>query len=77
MNIESIIKFALAIDALLIIIFVLLQTRSGGLGAVFGGSSGGDLYKSRRGFEAFLYNGTILLGILFAILSLGIAVLSA
>ncbi|MCA9387205.1 preprotein translocase subunit SecG [Candidatus Dojkabacteria bacterium] len=75
MNIDSIIKYILALDAFFIIIFVLLQTRSGGLGAVFGGSSGGDLYKSRRGFEAFLYNGTIVLGILFAVLSLGIAVL--
>ncbi|MCA9381036.1 preprotein translocase subunit SecG [Candidatus Dojkabacteria bacterium] len=77
MNVDAIIKYLLAVDAFLIIIFVLLQTRSGGLGAVFGGSSGGDLYKSRRGFEAFLYNGTIFLGIIFAILSLGIAVISA
>jgi preprotein translocase subunit SecG len=77
MNLVDILKFATAIVAFVIIVFVLLQTRSGGLGTVFGGSSGGDLYKSRRGFEAFLYNGTIVLGILFAIFSLGIAVLSA
>ncbi len=77
MGIEQILKFAVAAVALGIIIFVLLQTRSGGLGTVFGGSSGSDLYKSKRGFEAFLYNGTIMLGFLFAILSLGIAIVSA
>lgn len=77
MELVDILKYAVAIVSFLIIIAVLLQTRSGGLGAVFGGASGGDLYKSRRGFEAFLYNGTIVLGILFAILSLGIAILAA
>ncbi len=77
MNIEDVLKYVVAGISLAIIIFVLLQTRSGGLGTVFGGSSGGDLYKSRRGFEAFLYNGTIVLGILFAVFSLGIAIISA
>ena len=77
MELLDVLKFSVAGVSITIIIFVLLQTRSGGLGAVFGGSSGGDLYKSRRGFEAFLYNGTIVLGIIFAILSLGVAILSA
>jgi preprotein translocase subunit SecG len=76
MEIESILKYVLAFVSFAIILFVILQTRSGGLGTVFGGSSGGDLYKSRRGFEAFLYNGTIVLGILFAVISISIAVVN-
>lgn len=76
MDIDILLKYLVAFVSIAIIVFVILQTRSGGLGTVFGGSSGGDLYKSRRGFEAFLYNGTIVLGILFAVLSLSIAVVN-
>jgi len=77
MNITDILKYVLAIDAVLLVITVLLQNRSGGLGTVFGGSGGGEFYRSKRGLEAFLYNGTIILGILFAVVSLSIAVLNA
>lgn len=77
MEIEQILKYIAAVSSVLIIIVILLQTRSGGLGTVFGGSSGGDLYKSRRGFEAFLYNSTIVLTIILVVCSLAIAILSA
>lgn len=77
MDIEQILKYIAAVSSVLIIIVILLQTRSGGLGTVFGGSSGGDLYKSRRGFEAFLYNSTIVLTIILVVCSLAIAILSA
>lgn len=77
MNLEDILKYAIAIVSFLIIVAVLLQTRSGGLGTVFGGSTGGEFYKSRRGFEAFLYNSTVLLGILFAVISIAIAIINA
>ena len=63
--------------SILLIICVLLQNRNGGLGTVFGGSGGGEFYRSKRGFEAFLYNGTIILGILFAVVALAIALLNA
>ncbi len=77
MNLESILKIILAFISVLIVVFVVLQTRSGGLGTVFGGSSGGEFYKSKRGFEGFLYNGTILLGIVFTVVAIAIGVVSA
>lgn len=77
MDTEQILKYIVLFISIGIILLILLQTRSGGLGTVFGGSGGGDLYKSRRGFEAFLYNATIVLGILFAIVSLAIAIIAA
>ena len=77
MSITDILKIILAVIAILLIITVLLQNRSGGLGTVFGGSGGGEFYRSKRGLEAFLYNGTIILGILFAVVSLSIAVINA
>lgn len=76
MELVDILKYIVAGISVGIIIVVLLQTRSGGIGSVFGGSGGTDLYKSRRGFEAFLYNSTIVLGILFFVFSFSIAVLS-
>lgn len=77
MSITDILKYVVAVIAILLIVSVLLQNRSGGLGTVFGGSGGGEFYRSKRGLEAFLYNGTIILGILFAVVSLSIAVLNA
>ncbi len=77
MEISNILKYSLVVISLLLIGFVLLQNRSGGLGTVFGGSGGGEFYRSKRGLEAFLYNGTIILGILFAVVSLSIAVVNA
>lgn len=76
MEIVDILKYAVALISTLIVVAVLLQTRSGGIGSVFGGTGGGDLYKTRRGFEAVLYNSTIALGIMFGVFSFGIAVLS-
>lgn len=77
MDAVQILKYVAAISSFLIIVVVLLQTRSGGLGTVFGGSAGSDLYKSRRGFEAFLYNSTIILTIVLVVSSLGVAILTA
>lgn len=76
MELDVILKYALAAVSALLIVAVLLQQRGGSLGSVFGGAGGEGLYKSKRGFEAFLYNATIVLGILFAILALAIAIVN-
>ena len=76
MELDVILKYLLAGVSLLLVIAVLFQQRGGSLGSVFGGAGGDGLYKSRRGFEAFLYNATIILGVLFAILSLAIAIIN-
>jgi len=76
MQIVSILKYIEVVISILLIVSVLLQNRSGGLGTVFGGVSGGEFYRSKRGLEAFLYNSTIILGILFAVIALAIAVLN-
>ncbi len=55
--------------AILIIVSVLLQSQGGGLGAAFGG--GGDNYHTRRGLEKVLFNATIVLILLFAVVSIG------
>jgi preprotein translocase subunit SecG len=47
---------------------ILLQSRGAGLGSAFGGDS--SVYRSRRGVERRLYQFTIALAALFAIVSL-------
>ena len=51
------------------IIFILLQVRGAGLGSVFGGSSAGSVFKTRRGVERLVFNITIVFVVLFAIVS--------
>jgi len=42
---------------------ILLQARGSGLGNAFGG--GGNIYRTKRGAEKFLFNATIVTSILF------------
>jgi protein translocase SecG subunit len=55
------------IIAVSLIATILIQTSKGGLGSAFGG--GGE-FRSRRGAEQIVFKGTILLAILFLIISL-------
>ena len=57
----------------LLIISVALQNKSAGLSTVFGGAG---VVTSRRGVDKWLFYTTIVLGVLFAGLSLAILLLS-
>jgi len=59
-TILSIVQIVLGI---LIVGCVLLQQRGTGLSAAFGGE--GNVYRSKRGLEKFLFIATIALGVLF------------
>lgn len=54
--------------AVLLIVCVALQMQGSGLSTAFGGS--GEFYRSKRSVERVLYVVTIVLAILFAIVSL-------
>lgn len=56
------------IVAVMLILVILLQMQGTGLSASFGG--GGEFYRSRRSLEKILIWATIILSILFAILSI-------
>ena len=64
----DIIVLALIIVAVLLVISILLQHQGAGLGGTFGGE--GNFYRSRRGVEKALFNFTIILATLFALLAL-------
>jgi protein translocase SecG subunit len=66
--------YIISIIAVFIIIAVVLQSRGTNLGGAFGG--GGESYRSKKGVEKFLFYATIILGILFAAVSIVRIVLS-
>lgn len=63
-----IVQIALAV---LMIIFILLQSKGSGLSGVFGGE--GNVYRTKRGAEKVLFVATIVVTILF----FGVAFLNA
>jgi preprotein translocase subunit SecG len=70
------IKIVQIVVAVLLMVAILLQNRGGGLGSVFGGGGGG-VYLTKRGLEKKLYIATIVLAIIFFLLSLGIFLIRA
>jgi preprotein translocase subunit SecG len=57
--------------AILIIAAILMQQSDASSGGAFGGADNWNAgYHTRRGFEKIIFNITIVLGILFALLSL-------
>ena len=54
--------------AVVLILAVLLQVRGGGLGGIFGQAD--TVYRTKRGVEKTLFQLTIVLAILFIVISL-------
>lgn len=63
-------KIFQVIIAILLIVSILLQNRGAGVGGVFGGSSG--VYLTKRGVEKKLFIFTIILAVIFVLLSLAV-----
>ena len=63
----QIIQISQIVVSILLILSILLQNRGAGLGASFGG--GGEVYRTKRGAEKFLFRATIILIAVFVILA--------
>lgn len=61
-------KIAQLIVAILLMVAILFQNRGAGLGGVFGGTGG--VYLTKRGLEKKLFIATIVLAVIFILLSL-------
>lgn len=61
------------IIAVALMLAILLQNRGVGLSGIFGG--GGNVYRTKRGLEKKLFTLTIILGVLFFSVSLGVILL--
>jgi protein translocase SecG subunit len=73
-NLAYILTIADMVIMVALVISVSLQNKSSGLSNVFGG--GGNVVSTRRGSEKWLFYSTIVLGVLFAGLSLAVVLLS-
>ncbi len=62
-------NIAQIIISVALIIIILVQVRSGGMGGVFGGSETA-VYKTRRGVERTLFNVTVGLSITFFVITI-------
>lgn len=51
-----------------LIVLVLLQAKGGGLSSIFGGE--GAVYRTKRGLEKTLFNVTIVLAVVFGVVSI-------
>ncbi|OGC45048.1 preprotein translocase subunit SecG [candidate division WS6 bacterium RIFOXYC1_FULL_33_10] len=67
-NLQNILLYVQIAVCILVVISVLLQNRAEGLGKMFGG--GGEVFRTKRGLEKFLYYFTIFLAVLLVAISL-------
>ncbi len=67
MTTMTIITIAQIVSSIILIVLVLIQNTSGGLGKTFGSS----VYHSRRGLEKFTFNLTII----FAVIMVGLSII--
>jgi len=64
-TLRNILPYAQIILSILIIALVLLQQSEGSLGSAFGGGMSSGISFEKRGADKFLFQLTIVLGILF------------
>lgn len=70
-TLQSVLPYIQIVLSVLLIIAILLQQSSSGLGGAFGeGNNFGSGHHTRRGFERVLFLSTIVLSILFAVSAL-------
>ncbi len=74
-NLTKVLLVSQVVVCVLLIVCILLQNRAEGLGKMFGG--GGEVFRTKRGLEKFLYYFTIFLVIVVVFLSLAILKYSA
>ncbi|MFA4941386.1 MAG: preprotein translocase subunit SecG [Patescibacteria group bacterium] len=64
----KLIQIGQIIIAVLLILVILMQNRGSGLSGIFGGSN--NVYMTKRGMEKTLFTTTIVLSIIFFVISL-------
>lgn len=62
----QILPYIQIILSVILVLAILLQQSSAGVGGALGGSDTATFHQTRRGFEKFLFFLTIICGILFA-----------
>lgn len=67
MTLDGILPYIQIGLSVLLVVCVLLQQTGASMGGAFGGDNFSAAYHTRRGAEKFLFQATIVIGILFAL----------
>lgn len=70
---EFVIRILQALSAILLVLMILVQNKGAGLSATFGGSGG--FYATKRGAEKMIASATVVMAILFIVLSFAASVI--
>ena len=65
--VTKILPYAQIILSVILVLAILLQQSSAGLGGALGGNDNGSFHHTRRGFEKFLFYLSIVCAVLFAL----------
>ncbi len=65
--VAKILPYVQIILSIVLVLAILLQQTTAGLGGALGGNDNGSFHHTRRGFEKFLFYFSIVCGILFAL----------
>lgn len=66
---QTILPIIQIVLALLLITGVLLQSKTSGLSGAFGGDDSSGTFQTRRGLEKVIFQGTLAVSALFAVIS--------
>ena len=75
--VAQILPYAQIILAVILVLAILLQQSGANVGGALGGGDTSSFHSTRRGFEKFLFNLSIVCGILFALSALLAIILKA
>lgn len=68
--VTQILPYVQIIFSVILVLAIMLQQSSAGIGGALGGNDGGSFHHTRRGFEKFLFYLSLVCGILFALSAL-------
>jgi preprotein translocase subunit SecG len=68
--VRTYLDLAIIVLSITLIVIIVLQSRGAGLGGLGGGDYGGYGYHARRGVERMLFNLTIVLSVVFFVITL-------
>jgi preprotein translocase subunit SecG len=66
---QTILPIIQIILSIILITGILLQSKTSGLSGAFGGDDASGAYQTRRGLEKLLFRATIVIAVLYAIVS--------
>ena len=70
------VSIAQIILAIVVIVLIMLEVRGTSMGGFLGGGGDSPVYRTRRGFEKTLFNVTIVVTVLFFLVSIVNVILS-